>query len=149
MKIFSFLSGFPITWYIIAALLASLSLSVWILQGKIEEIGGYKAAQASYVEALKSSQKQLETKDLSCKIDNTSVVELEAEKSAIKSNSDVIERDILKLKQPSAKAPVKSKEIVNNEVTYLPDNGLLSPSLLSLLHKSFCTAEPTDLSCTP
>lgn len=149
MKIFSFLSGFPITWYIIAVLFVSLSLSVWLNKHQSEQIGGLKAAQTSYVSALESSQNQLQKKDLSCKIDNQSAAELEAEKSSIQSKSSDIEKAILKLKQPVAKAPVQSKEIVNNETIYLPDNGLLSPSLLGLLHKSFCTAEPTDPSCSP
>lgn len=149
MKIFSFLSNFPITWYIIAALFASLSLSVWFNKHQSEQIGGLKAAQASYVSALESSQNQLEKKDLSCKQDDKSAAELEAEKSSIKSKTDDIEKDILKLKQSTTKAPVQSKEIINNETIYLPDNGLLSPSLLGLLNKSFCTAEPTDPSCSP
>lgn len=153
MKIFSFLSNFPITWYIIAALFASLSLSVWFNKHQSEQIGGLKAAQASYVSALESSQNQLENKDLSCKIDDKSAAELEAEKSSIQSKSNDIEKEILNLKssqpEPLPKAVKPSNEIITNEIIYLPDDGPLSPSLRLLLKKSYCTAEPTDSSCSP
>lgn len=147
----SFFSGFPLSWYIIAILAGSLSLSLYVLQGKIEEIGGYKVAQESYVSALNSAKDSLEKKDESCKIDDISIVALNQESKDISSKSDLIENSLIALKNPVIKTSPKvdptSKEITKDESKYLPDDGLLSPNIVSLLHQSFCNAEPTDSSC--
>ena len=126
----SFFSGLPISWYIIAILSTILSLSLWFLQGKIEEIGGYKTAQASYVEALKSSQKQLEMRDLSCKIDDRVVSEYQAEKSE---HQNKITDNISKID----KLPTKPSTILMSKQDEEIDiDSSLPDSLISVLRAS-------------
>lgn len=107
-------------------------------------------------EALKASQNAYETKDLSCKQDDTSTVELEQEKSSISDKSDVITEALNKLPNTTPKnnngasnAPQKENQNVIQKDVYLPDDGLLSPSLLGLLKQSYCVAEPTSSECIP
>jgi hypothetical protein len=154
----SFLSGIPITWYIILFLAVSLSGSLWFLQGKIEEIGGLKVAQDSYVLALESSQKQLEMGDLSCKEDAKSVVEVEAQKASLSAATNTVNEKLNTLritpKTPKSKDKLtretsneSSKDIQHSQGDYLPDDGLLSPNITSLLSQGYCAVYPTDNSC--
>jgi len=150
----SFLSGIPITWYIILFLAGSLSFSLWFLQGKIEEIGSLKTAQASYVLALKSSQKQLETAGLSCKEDAKSVVEVEAQKASLREATNTVNEKLNTLRTPKSKDKLtretsneSSKVIQPSKGNYLPDDGLLSPNITSLLSQGYCAVYPTDSSC--
>lgn len=116
-----------------------------------EENGYLKVSIASAQEALKASQKAYETKDLSCKQDDTSTVELEQEKSSISDKSDVITEALNKLPKKTnngaSNAPQKENQNVIQKDVYLPDDGLLSPSLLGLLKQSYCIAEPTSHEC--
>lgn len=116
-----------------------------------EEKATLSAALASAQEALKASQKAYETKDLSCKQDDTSTVELEQEKSSISDKSDVITEALNKLPKKTnngaSNAPQKENQNVIQKDVYLPDDGLLSPSLLGLLKQSYCVAEPTSSEC--
>lgn len=93
-------------------------------------------------EALKVSEKAYETKDLSCKQDDTSVIELEQEKSSISDKSDVITEALNKLPKKNnngaSNAPQKENQNVIQKDVYLPDDGLLSPRLKSLLMESYC-----------
>lgn len=167
MSLLNLTSGVPVSWYVIATLAASLSASVWFNKHQSEEIGGLKVAQASYVSALAASEKQQENRDLSCKQDDKAVSELEAEKIAITSGTDSISEQLaaLRMKENSSVIPpipttnsitpiVKKKDNPTRENAnavkqddYLPDDGKLSPTVLGLLNKSFCSAEPTDSSC--
>ena len=111
-------------------------------------------ALASAQEALKASKNAYETKDLSCKQDDTSVVELEQEKSSISDKSDVITEALNKLPKTTTKnnngasnAPQKENQNVIQKDVYLPDDGLLSDNLRRLLTESYCVAEPTDDLC--
>lgn len=140
----SFFSGFPISWYIIGILAGSLSLSIYVLQGKIEEIGGYKVAQDSYVAALESSKNQLEKKDLSCKIDSANGAELEVEKQEVQSKVDVVVKDISSLKSGLVSSTTEAhKNAKESNVLYGPE--LLSLDLRILLDKSYCLASPDDI----
>lgn len=116
-----------------------------------EEKATLGVAIASAQEALKASQKAYETKDLSCKQDDTSAVELEQEKSSISDKSDVITEALNKLPKKTnngaSNAPQKENQNVIQKDVYLPDDGLLSPSLLGLLKQSYCIAEPTSGEC--
>lgn len=116
-----------------------------------EEKATLSVALKSSQEALKASQKAYETKDLSCKQDDTSAVELEQEKSSISDKSDVITEALNKLPKKTnngaSNAPQKENQNVIQKDVYLPDDGLLSPSLLGLLKQSYCIAEPTSREC--
>jgi hypothetical protein len=108
-------------------------------------------ALTSTQEALKVSQKAYETKDFSCKQDDTSIVELEQEKSSISDKSDVITEALNKLPKKNnngaSNAPQKENQNVIQKDVYLPDDGLLSPRLIGLLNQSYCIVEPTDDLC--
>lgn len=119
-----------------------------------EEKATLGVALASAQEALKASQKAYETKDLSCKQDDTSAVELEQEKSSISDKSDVITEALTKLPKKTPKndngasnAPQKENQNVIQKDVYLPDDGLLSSNLRRLLTESYCVAEPTSDQC--
>lgn len=116
-----------------------------------EENGYLKVSIASAQEALKASQKAYETKDLSCKQDDTSAVELEEEKSSISDKSDVITEALNKLPKKvnngASNAPQKENQNVIQKDVYLPDDGLLSSNLRRLLTESYCIAEPTSYQC--
>lgn len=118
-----------------------------------EEKATLGVALTSAQEALKASQKAYETKDLSCKQDDTSTVQLEQEKSSISDKSDVITEALTKLPKKinngASNAPQKENQNVIQKDVYLPDDGLLSPSLLGLLKQSYCIAEPTSGECVP
>lgn len=99
-------------------------------------------ALESFKEALQSSKKALETKDFSCKQDDISVVELDAEKNIITDKAETITQELNKL--PSK--PKDKNNVIQKDV-YLPDDGLLSPELVGLLKQSYCNTEPTDNLC--
>lgn len=116
-----------------------------------EEKATLGVALDSALQALKASQKAYETKDLSCKQDDTSVVELEQEKSYISDKADVITESLTKLPKKTnngaGNAPQKENQNVIQKDVYLPDDGLLSPRLIGLLNQSYCNAEPTSHEC--
>lgn len=116
-----------------------------------EEKAALGVALTSAQEALKASQSAYETKDLSCKQDDTSTVELEQEKSSISDKSDVITEALTKLPKKTnngaSNAPEKENQNVIQKDVYLPDDGLLSPRLIGLLNQSYCIAEPTSDQC--
>lgn len=116
-----------------------------------EKNGTLGVALTSAQEALEASQKAYETKDLSCKQDDTSAVELEQEKSSISDKSDVITESLTKLPKKTnngaSNAPQKENQNVIQKDVYLPDDGLLSSNLRRLLTESYCIAEPTSDQC--
>jgi len=137
--------------------LAILTLLCSFLGYKTYDLSEEKAllgvAFTSAQEALKASQNAYETKDLSCKQDDTSTVELEQEKSSISDKSDAITESLNKLPKTIPKnngasnAPQKENQNVIQKDVYLPDDGLLSPRLIGLLNQSYCIAEPTSDQC--
>ena len=120
-----------------------------------EKNGTLGVSLASAQEALKASENAYETKDLSCKQDDTSTVELEQEKSSISDKSDAVTEALTKLPKTIPKnngasnAPQKENQNVIQKDVYLPDDGLLSPRLIGLLNQSYCVAEPTSSECIP
>lgn len=99
--------------------------------------------------ALESSKKALETKDSSCKQDDVSVVELDAEKNIITDKAENITQSLSSLKKPNgaSNAPQKENDNVIQKDVYLPDDGLLSVHIVRLLKQAYCNAEPTDELC--
>ena len=134
--------------------LATLVLLCCFLGYKTHDLSEEKAtlgvALTSAQEALKASQNAYETKDLSCKQDDTSIVELEQEKSFISDKSDAITEALTKLPKNNNganNAPQKENQNVIQKDVYLPDDGLLSSNLRRLLTESYCIAEPTSHEC--
>ena len=135
---------------ILVLLCSFLGYKTYDLSEKKASLG---VALTSAQEALKASQKAYETKDLSCKQDDTSAVELEQEKSSISDKSDAITQALTKLPKTTqnnngaSNAPQKENQNVIQKDVYLPDDGLLSSNLRRLLTESYCVAEPTSREC--
>lgn len=96
---------------------------------------------------LQEAEKSLNLKDLSCKIDDASVVEVYVQKEELKAKIDVVSDNIEKLRKPV----VVKQEIIKNEslkeTNVLPDDGLLSPNIVSLLRQGYCSVYPADSEC--
>jgi len=145
----STVSGASWQYYVIGGLVISLSASAWYNKHQIDEYATLNASYVSVAQSLKDSQNSLELKDSSCKIDDQSVVELDAEKKVIVSKADGIDQEFLKLKQQAVvKAAIIPKEdaknVSNENTEYLPDDGKLSPAIISLLTKSYCSVAEDD-----
>lgn len=156
---FSFLTSLSssIYLYVIAALLSMSVLFGGLLYGEIGKTAEAESALVSAIDANTNLQNSLNQKGLSCKLDDKAVVELHAVNDTaqevvddvstqLQSHASVKKSPIVNAVQPSP-VQLPSKEKSNNEITYLPDDGLLSPTITGLLHKSFCNAEPTDTTC--
>lgn len=101
---------------------------------------------------LADSEKSLNLAYLSCKIDDTSVKEVEAEKKDLEAKNDAVSTQIEKLRVGTSNIPkphVKQEIIKNDlkETNVLPDDGMLSANLVGMLREGFCQVEPTDSSC--
>lgn len=138
--------------YIILGLAASTASLGWL------SVHNYRAkveAESALVVAINVNtdmQKSLNLKDLSCKIDDASVVEVEAEKKDLQTKIEVVSDNIEKLRLgTSTSKPQAKQEIIKNEslkeTNVLPDDGLLSSNLKALLKQSFCSVEPEDAYC--
>jgi hypothetical protein len=114
--------------------------------------------QANVVSTLQNS---LNLQELSCKKDVQSVMEVEAQKINLRLKMDAVTEQIASLS-----SGLKQESIVSDPVTVttkqtnkvvianaasksnvLTGPELLSPQLVSLLHQSFCNAEPTNNQC--
>lgn len=99
------------------------------------------------IDANTALQKSLNLKDLSCKIDDASVVEVYVQKEELKAKIDAVSDNIEKLRKPV----VVKQEIIKNEslkeTNVLPDDGLLSPNIVSLLRQGYCSVYPADSEC--
>jgi len=100
---------------------------------------------------LLESEKSLKLRDLSCKIDDASLVEAEADKKVLKDKIDTVNDNIEKLRLPLGKpsVAVKQENIKNENLkpNVLPDDGLLSDNIVSLLKQGYCTTYPADSEC--
>lgn len=133
--------------YIILALLASTAgfgyLSYSLSNDKAVAVAQLKDAN----ETVERYKKDAELKDLSCKIDDTSVVEVETDKKDLQTKVDAVSDKFDKLKVITATKPSVKQEIINHETNVLPDDGILSPNITSLLNEGWCDSFPTDYVC--
>jgi len=116
---------------------------------KAVAVGELRVAQ----ESLKTAQKAYETKDLSCKIDDTSVVEVEKEKKELQTKVETLSEQIANLKTGITKKPTiiitqKENSQVEKQNEVLVGSELLSDDLKRLLNSSYCSVETNDPSCT-
>lgn len=133
--------------YIILALLASTAgfgyLSYSLSNDKAVAVAQLRDAN----DAIAGYQKAAELKDSSCKIDDQVVVEVETDKKDLQSKVDVVSDKFDKLKVITATKPSIKQEIINHETNVLPDDGILSPNITSLLNEGWCDSFPTDYVC--
>ena len=162
-SLFSALSG-KLGVVLLIILLAIGLLGAWHLRSLEADKSLLKDQIIANLKAtVESNEQALSLKTDSCKIDDTLLTEYQNEKQVIESKSDDIDKQLTRLKIESAihktispiKIPVDTKE--SNEVksdklqkpVYLPNDGLLTVELTSLLHKAYCNTEPTDSICLP
>lgn len=140
--------------YVILALSASTAALGWLSLSLHDDKVVAEQALAQAINVNTEMQKSLNLKDLSCKIDDKSVVELEMDKSALKDKTEAISQEISKLPTGIKKLPT-----ANNMITEAPKNAeesnvltggeLLSDDLRKLLLQSYCNVETTDSKCLP
>lgn len=144
------------TLYIILALLASTAgfgyLSYSLSNDKAVAVAQLKDAN----NAILAYQKDAELKDLSCKIDDLSTSELTEDKNKIDEAISPINdqlRDLATVKKiPNKAVPSAAtlpKETTKDESNFLPDDGLLSPSVKRLLNNGWCSVYPESSECIP
>lgn len=135
------------TLYIILALLASTAgfgyLSYSLYGDKVVAVSQLKDAN----DAIVGYQNSLNLRDSSCKLDDQAVVKVETDKKDLQSKVDAVSDKFDKLKVITATKPSVKQEIINHETNVLPDDGILSPNITSLLHEGWCDSFPTDDVC--
>lgn len=135
------------TLYIILALLASTAgfgyLSYSLSNDKAVAVAQLKTAN----ETVERYKKDAELKDLSCKVDDTSVVESIAEKQEVRDKIDNLVVKINKLKTGVAIAPSDTETNKNAKTTTIYGSELLSLDLRLLLDSAYCIASPQDSIC--
>ena len=139
--------------YLILGLSASTLGLGWLSLSLYDDKVIAEQALIQAINVNSDMQKSLNLKDLSCKIDSISVVEVEAEKAVLKDKTGVISQEISKL--PSG---IK-KPTINNIITEAPKNAeesnvltggeLLSDDLRKLLLQAYCNVESNDQQCLP
>lgn len=135
--------------YLILGLSASVTALGWLSlslhDDKVVAVEALKEAR----EAVAEYQNALNLKYLSCQIDEASTVQLEADKKGLQTQIEVISDNIEKLRNSKPQAKQENVKNENLKPNVLPDDGLLSPNIVSLLHQGFCSVYPTDSECVP
>lgn len=114
------------------------AVAVYALKESKETIAGY--------------EKSLNLKHLSCEIDSTSVVEVEAEKKQIDDSISPINTQLKELaivKKSVTQSTHNKQENIKDESNFLPDDGLLSPNVTRLLTDGWCAVYPNTDECVP
>lgn len=136
--------------YIILALSATTAGLGWLSLSLHDDKVVAEQALAQAIKINTEMQKSLNLKDLSCKIDDKSVVELDADKKDLQTKIEGVSESIEKLRIPK---PQAKQEIIKNEslkeTNVLPDDGLLSPNIIGLLRQGYCSVYPADSECVP
>lgn len=139
--------------YLVLALSASTIglgyLSLSLHDDKVVAVHALKEAQ----ETVAGYEKSLNLAYLSCKIDDASVFEVEAEKKELIVKTEDISKEITKL--PSGVKKSSNNSIITEapknaeESNVLTGSELLSSDLRKLLIQSYCNVEPSDQQCLP
>lgn len=140
--------------YIILALSATTAGLGWLSLSLYDDKVVAEQALAQAINVNTEMQKSLNLKDLSCKIDDKSVVELDAEKKQIDEsispiNSQLKDLASVKKKLVTQVVAPKQNETTKNESNFLPDDGLLSPNVTRLLNDGWCAVYPSTSQCVP
>lgn len=135
------------TLYIILALIASTAgfgyLSYSLSNDKAVAVAQLKDAN----ETVERYKKDAELKDLSCKIEDTSVAESLAERQEVRDKIDNLVVKINKLKTGVATAPSDTETNKNAKTTTIYGSELLSLDLRLLLDSAYCIASSEDSIC--
>ena len=113
-------------------------------------------AEQALVQAISVNsdmQKSLNLKGLSCQIDDTSAVEVEAEKAVLRDKTEAISQEISKLptgvKKPAINNIITEASKNAEESNVLTGGELLSDDLRKLLLQAYCNVESNDQQCLP
>lgn len=138
-----------LTFYIILTLSAStLSLGYLSLSLSNDKVVAVHALKESQ-ETIAGYEKSLNLAYLSCELSDKAAVAVESEKKDLQTKISTVSDNIEKLRIPK---PQVKQEIIKNEnlnTTVLPDDGMLSANIISLLKQGYCSAYPTDSECIP
>lgn len=148
------ISSFGISFYIILALSATTAGLGWLSLSLHDDKVVAEEALVQTIKVNTEMQKSLNLKDLSCKIDDKSVVELDAEKKQIDEavspiNSQLKDLATVKKKLVTQVVAPKQNETTKDESNFLPDDGLLSPNVTRLLNDGWCAVYPSTSQCVP
>lgn len=139
-----------ITLYIILGLSASTLCFGYLSYYQTGKRAEAESALVQVIDANTELQKSLNLQVKSCEINDTSVVQVEAEKKDLQTKIEAVSDNIEKLRSPK---PQAKQEIIKNEslkeTNVLPDDGLLSPNIVSLLRQGYCSVYPSDSECVP
>ena len=140
--------------YIILALSATTAGLGWLSLSLHDDKVVAEQALVQAINVNTEMQKSLNLKDLSCKIDDESDVELDAEKKQIDESISPINsqlKDLATVKKKLVTHPVapKQNETTKDESNFLPDDGLLSPNVKRLLNNGWCSVYPESSECIP
>ena len=134
--------------YIILGLSATVGALGWLSLSLHDDKLIAEQALVVAINVNSDMQKSLNLKDLSCKIDSSTIVQVEAEKKDLQAKIEGVSENIEKLRIPK---PQVKQEIIKNESlkesSVLPDDGLLSPNIVGLLRQGYCSVYPTDGEC--
>ena len=130
--------------------LASTGLFAYHSYSLKGDLGKASEALSNCANANLSLQNSLKQQELSCKADDTALVELTSEKKELQDKMDNLKERLDKLSKskPLYLTPPTQKENTNNETNVIPNSALLSPELVSLLREAYCNVEPDDSRCT-
>lgn len=139
--------------YIILGLSASTAGLGWLSLSLHDDKVIAEQALVVAINVNSDMQKSLNLRDLSCKQDIVSTIELEADKTALKDKTETISQEISKL-STGVKKPA-----INNIITEAPKNAeeshvltggeLLSDDLRKLLLQAYCNVESDSEQCLP
>ena len=139
--------------YLILGLSASTLTLGWLSLSLHDDKVIAEQALVQAINVNSDMQKSLNLKGLSCKIDDASVVEVEAEKAVLKDKTEVISQEISKLptgvKKPATNNIITEASKNAEESNVLTGGELLSDDLRKLLLQAYCNVESNDQQCLP
>lgn len=115
------------------------------------DLGKVSEALSNCANANLSLQNSLKQQELSCKADDTAIVELTSEKKELQDKMEDLGKRITALSKKSPMylpSPSTQKENDEHESNVIPNSALLSPELVRLLLEAFCAVEPEHSNCT-
>lgn len=137
-----------ITFYIILGLSIATASFGYISYTLSDDLAVAKQSLKEQENVVLSLQKAAKQQEISCKINDDSVAEVENQKKDLQDKLDAVTDQISKLTSGIQK-PVNTKETSNVEKQndFLAGTELLSPALQRLLNAAYCISEPTDQIC--
>jgi hypothetical protein len=139
--------------YIILGLSASTIALGWLSLSLHDDKIIAEQALVQAINVNSDIQKSLNLMDLSCQIDASSGAELVAEKNKIDEGISPVNsqlKDLATVKKVTSKVVTvvaAKQETIKNESNFLPDDGLLSPSVTRLLRNGWCSVYPDSDQC--